>query len=144
METVALDQPEWAHQRLIWRSKGLIQTKNNIHMIYYTRFNPVCLTPIHILGILASIYRISRRYNTRQSALDDHAATLALILDLFFFPTLWLRNGDAAQEVPSVGLSTTVAGGGLLGDDFPADIETRIAQVAIGWLVQIVYPLLTW
>lgn len=106
--------------------------------------NPVCLTPIHVLGILASIYRISRRWKTRQSGLDDYAATLALILDLFFFPTLWLRNGDAAQEVPSVGLSTTVAGGGLLGDNLPADIETRIAQVVIGWLVQVVYPLLTW
>ena len=110
----------------------------------FTTINLVCLTPIHILGILASIYRISRRWKTRQSGLDDHAATLALILDLIFFPTLWLRNGDAAQVVPSGGLSTTVAGGGLLGDNLPADIETRVAQVVIGWLVQIVYPLLTW
>ena len=76
--------------------------------------------------------------------MDDYAATLALILDLFFSPTLWLRNGDAAQEVPSVGLSTTAAGGGLLGDNLPADIETRIAQVVIGWLVQLVCPLLIW
>ena len=108
-------------------------------------FNPVCLTPIHVLGILASVYRISRRFKTRQSALDDHAATLALILDLIFFPTLWLRNGDASPVMPSAGgLSSTVASGGLLGDDLPADIETRIAQVVIGWIVQVVYPLLTW
>ena len=112
-------------------------------MDYFT-FNPVCLTPIHILGILASVYRISRRFKTRQSALDDHAATLALIFDLIFFPTLWLRNGDATM-VPSVGgLSSTGASGGLLGDDLPPDIESRIAQVVIGWIVQVVYPLLTW
>lgn len=77
--------------------------------------------------------------------MDDHAATLALILDLIFFPTLWLRDEDATPKVPSVNLSTTVlAGGSLLGDDLPADIETRIAQVVIGWVVQVVSPLLTW
>ena len=141
MDTTALNQPEWAHQRLVWRSKPIYLLPKKISIF---TVNPVCLTPIHVLGILASIYRISRRYKTRQSGLDDYAATLALILDLFFFPTLWLRNEDAAQEVPSVGLSTTVAGGGLLGDDLPADIETRMAQVVIGWLVQVVVPLLTW
>ncbi|KAF8806884.1 hypothetical protein BYT27DRAFT_7167117 [Phlegmacium glaucopus] len=41
-------------------------------------------------------------------------------MDLIFFPTLWLRNGEAAT------------------------MQTRIAQVAVGWLVQVVYPLLTW
>jgi len=92
----------------------------------------VSLTPIHALGILASIYRISRRYKTRQWGLDDYAATLAFILDLFFFPTLWLRNGDAG------------GGGGLSEDGLGAKVQTRIAQVVIGWLVQIVYPLLTW
>ena len=77
----------------------------------------------------------------RQSGLDDYAATLALFLDLIFFPTLWLRNGDIVQEVPSVlGLSATVAGG----DDLPAEMETRIAQVVISWIAQLVYPLLTW
>ena len=73
--------------------------------------------------------------------MDDYAATFALILDLIFFPTLWLRNGDDTKEV---GLSTTVANGGLLGDDLPADIESRIAQVVIAWVVQVVYLLLTW
>ena len=142
METVTIGQLEWAHQRLVWRSMSIFLSLQRIYHLF--TFNPVCLTAIHILGILASVYRISRRWKTRQSGLDDHTATLALILDLIFFPTLWLRNGDSSQEVPSGGLSTTVAGGGLLGDNLPADIETRIAQVVIGWLVQIVYPLLTW
>ena len=135
MDAAALDQLEWAYQRLVWRSMSIFFSSKHIPLF---TVNPVCLTPIHVLGILASIYRISRRCKTRQSALDDRAATFALILDLIFFPTLWLKNGDAPQEVPSVSLSTTV------GDDLPADIETRIAQVVIGWVVQVIYPLLTW
>ena len=77
--------------------------------------------------------------------MDDHAATLALILDLIYFPTLWLRNGASAREVSTAGLSAAAAAnGGLYGDDLPADIEGRIAQVVIDWLSLIVYPILTW
>jgi hypothetical protein len=76
--------------------------------------------------------------------LDDHAATLALILDLIFFPTLWLATGDASQKVSTAGLSATAASGELVGDNFPADLETRIAQVVVDWVVQVVSPLLTW
>lgn len=76
--------------------------------------------------------------------MDDYAATLALILDLFFFPTLWLATGDASREVSTAGLSAAAASGALVGDDLPADLETRIAQVVVDWVVQIGPPLLTW
>lgn len=102
----------------------------------------VCLTPIHVLGILTAVYRISRRYKTRQSGLDDFAATVALILDLIYFPTLWLAN-DADQDLSSSGMPVASSAADDLG--LGANIvDTRAVQVAITWLVQIVCPLLTW
>ncbi|KDR80829.1 hypothetical protein GALMADRAFT_1109732 [Galerina marginata CBS 339.88] len=70
-------------------SAAILASQKLAHNLFVWR---VCLTFVHMLAIVSSAFRIHRRIKTRQFWIDDHFATLTLIFDCIYFPTLWLRQ----------------------------------------------------
>ncbi|KAF8993454.1 hypothetical protein BDQ17DRAFT_139340 [Cyathus striatus] len=86
----------------------------------------VILTIFHTLAITSTTFRLWRRYTTRKLWWDDFWAFVALVVDLLFFASVWLR-----WEVPT-GANTVPPQGPLL------------RRITLFWLSALLTPCVAW
>ena len=98
-------------------------------------------TILHLIAILLTLFRLGQRYKIRRLWWDDAWVGAALLLDVVYMITWWLRSDTAGEFLSffSLWVSHIIL---LFAGQTPAD--QRRLYIALNWVTNIVGTCVLW